>query len=144
MKRTVFVTAKICNRFFNLIHTGEKRYEVRSAPFEDAQVIVYVSAEDGSFLGMYEIAETMMCDRHNDSETIKLSGISGEEFYELFPPIDRGGASKLWIARIGMPINKEQFFRRWIWRIRSSEAFVTPTMTLNAGSKGKAMQEREL
>ena len=120
MKRTVFVTAKICNRFFNLIHTGEKRYEVRSAPFEDAQVIVYVSAEDGSFLGMYEIAETMMCDRHNDSETIKLSGISGEEFYELF------------------------FFRRWIWRIRSSEAFVTPTMTLNAGSKGKAMQEREL
>lgn len=111
MKRTVFVTAKICNRFFNLIHTGEKRYEVRSAPFEDAQVIVYVSAEDGSFLGMYEIAETMMCDRHNDSETIKLSGISGEEFYELFPPIDRGGASKLWIARIGMPINKEQLLK---------------------------------
>lgn len=111
MKRTVFVTAKICNRFFNLIHTGEKRYEVRSAPFEDAQVIVYVSAEDGSFLGMYEIAETMMCDRHNDSETIKLSGILREEFYELFPPIDRGGASKLWIARIGMPINKEQLLK---------------------------------
>lgn len=39
---------------------------------------------------------------------------------------------------------QEVLFRRWIWRIRSSEAFVTPTMTLNAGSKGKAMQEREL
>lgn len=46
---------------------------------------MYVSAEDGSFLGMYEIAETMMCDRHNDAETIKLSGISREEFYKLFP-----------------------------------------------------------
>ncbi len=74
-------------------------------------IIVYVSAEDGSFLGMYEIAETMMCDRRNDSETIKLSGISREEFYKLFPPID--GASKLWIARIGMPISKEQLLKGW-------------------------------
>lgn len=86
MKRTVFVTAKICNRFFNLIHTGEKRYEVRSAPFEDAQVIVYVSAEDGSFLGMYEIAETMMCDRHNDSETINSPVFRGKSSMSCFLP----------------------------------------------------------
>lgn len=108
MERTVFITAKIRDRFFDLIRAGKKRYEVRSASFGDARIIVYVSAEDGSFLGMYEIGETMVCDRSDDAEAMRLSGISEKEFYELFPPVDMGGTSKLWIARIGMPINVER------------------------------------
>ena len=108
MERKVFITAKIRDRLFDLIRTGRKRYEVRDASFEDARMIVYISAEDLSLLGIYELGESMALDRGDDTETIRLSGVSEKDFHELFPPPDRGGASKLWVARIGAPINVEQ------------------------------------
>ena len=79
MERKVFITAKIRDRLFDLIRTGRKRYEVRDASFEDARMIVYISAEDRSLLGIYELGESMALDRGDDTETIRLSGVSEKD-----------------------------------------------------------------
>lgn len=53
MKRTVFITAKLQDNYFELIKNGTKKYEVRDESFIDAQVIRYISSSSGNELGFF-------------------------------------------------------------------------------------------
>lgn len=114
MRKTTIITAKMQSRFFDLVLAGTKRYEVRDEPFGDAQAIRYIDSEDGRELGIYRIEETLQLRRDEDDRLIDLAGISKDEFYELFPPVSDGGPSKLWVARIGEPIDIRHLLREAI------------------------------
>ena len=107
MRKIVIVVAKMRDCFFDLIRSGAKRYEVRDEPFEGAQAILYVRPEDGKELGLYRIKDVFKLPRSEDARLVRLSGISEDEFYELFPSVADEGPAELWVARIGEPINLE-------------------------------------
>lgn len=110
MKRTTIITAKLKDGFFDLIRRGEKKYEVRDEPFGDARIIRYVSSTSGRQLGMFGLGDRSKAGRREDERLIKLAAIPESEFYELFPPTEKGGAEELWIAEILGPMTIDDLF----------------------------------
>lgn len=101
MKRITLVTAKILERYADLIARGVKRYEVRSESLDGVDAIHLVSAETGDDLGIYEVLRTLRFSRDEDSEVMSLAQTTREQFYELFPLPDADGPRTLWAAELG-------------------------------------------
>lgn len=108
MKRTVIITARIRDDYAELIRSGTKTYEVRDEPFGDAQIIHYISQNEGTSLGTYSLEGQFSLGRDEDSKLISYAAISEEAFYELFPRATDGGPRCLWVARIGDQVDMEK------------------------------------
>lgn len=111
MRKTVVISAKIREKYAELIRAGIKRYEIRIEPFDDAQAIRYVGAKDGEELGLYRINASYSINRDEEERLMAMSAISAKEFHQLFPPIDQGGPGTLWVAEIGEPVTMEQLLK---------------------------------
>ena len=110
MKRTVIVTVKIRPDFYQLIENGTKKYEVRTESFGDAQAIVFLDAATGRRLGMRRVLGSRQYHREDDERVLELSGISRQDFRDLFPPETNGGSPSLWVARLGQPTGLDDLF----------------------------------
>jgi hypothetical protein len=86
MKTTTIITAKIHPNIYELIRTGEKRYEVRDESFRQAHFIRYIDSRTGKQLGVFAIGMETAYGR-GDDETLKLlAKVNDDTFDELFPP----------------------------------------------------------
>ena len=101
MKRATVVTAKILERYADLIARGVMRYEVRTESLDGVDAIHLISAETGDDLGTYEVLRTLRFSRDEDSEVMSLAQTTREQFYVLFPLPDAGGPNTLWAAELG-------------------------------------------
>ncbi|MCI1934699.1 MAG: hypothetical protein LKJ31_06325 [Atopobiaceae bacterium] len=108
MKKTIIISAKIEDEFMSSIKNGIKRYEIRDSSFENADAISYFSSNSGNYLGTYKIIDTFKLDRDHDYEAIKLSAVTVEQFYYLFPTLADRGPHILWVAKLGNPISLEK------------------------------------
>ena len=100
MRRLTIVTAKMRRRFFRMILDGRKPFEVRDESLDGVQAIRYVDAENGEELGTYRLGHVLDMERTCDGELMQLAGIGPTDFYELFPPTEDGGPSRLWAAEL--------------------------------------------
>ena len=48
--------------------------------------------------------------REDDERVLELSGISRQDFRDLFPPETNGGPPSLWVARLGQPTGLDDLF----------------------------------
>ncbi|MEK0226342.1 hypothetical protein [Bifidobacterium mongoliense] len=111
MRTTVVISARLRDEYAELIRTGKKHYEIRTEPFGEAQAIRFVSAHDGSELGIYRIKGSYPKDRRDEKQLIDMAAIGDEAFHKLFPPVEEGGPSTLWVAEIGARTTIEELIR---------------------------------
>lgn len=93
MRTTVVISAKLRDEYAELIRTGKKHYEIRTEPFGKAQAIRFVSACDGSELGIYRIKTAYPKNRTDERQLIDMAAIGDKAFHKLFPPVEEGGPS---------------------------------------------------
>lgn len=101
MRTTRIVTAKIEPDIYKLILDGSKTHEVRDEPF-DADIIRYVSSEDGSLLGVHRLwnEERVPRLKHTEHALCELAGITYDKFIDLFHAGPER-ARNLYVADIG-------------------------------------------
>lgn len=105
------ISAKLRDEYAELIRTGKKHYEIRTEPFGKAQAIRFVSACDGSELGIYRIKTAYPKNRTDERQLIDMAAIGDKAFHKLFPPVEEGGPSTLWVAEIGASTTIEELVR---------------------------------
>lgn len=101
MKKTTLLTAHIKAAYFSLILEGKKHFEIRDTSPAGAEAIIFLDDNSGSYLGAYRIVDILELRRSDDKKAVKLSGISRDQFYRLFPCESKGGSSTLWAIRLG-------------------------------------------
>ena len=111
VRTTVVISAKLRDEYAELIRTGKKHYEIRTEPFGKAQAIRFVSACDGSELGIYRIKTAYPKNRTDERQLIDMAAIGDKAFHNLFPPVEEGGPSTLWVAEIGASTTIEELVR---------------------------------
>ncbi|MCI1637459.1 MAG: hypothetical protein LKI30_05080 [Bifidobacterium crudilactis] len=105
MKHIRIVAAKIRPEIFQLITTGQKRFEVRNEDFEQATVIQYISTDEShETLGFYEI---------NRASEIKTADRELLSFIASVPKsiirdLSLGGLRHTYVANIGDRIDNIQ------------------------------------
>jgi hypothetical protein len=105
MKHIRIVAAKIRPEIFQLITTGQKRFEVRNEDFEEATVIQYLSTDEShETLGFYEI------NRASEIETVdrELLSLIASVPESIIRELSLGGLRHTYVANIGNRIDNIQ------------------------------------
>ena len=108
MKHIRIVAAKIRPEIFQLITTGQKRFEVRNEDFEQATVIQYISTDEShQTLGFYEIDGGQSEIHTYDRDLIaRIASVSSPTIADLGLGLGKFGS--IYIAKIGNRIDNIQ------------------------------------